>query len=125
MTLLQRVGFSALAFVMGPVAAFGGDLDARLASATGVQGVDRDTSGMGPREGVAANPEDRRIARDIRSVLDQDPLTRSTDIRVESRDGTVAFHGSVGEKKAINAASKAAWSTLGVRAVQNNLTLKP
>ncbi len=80
---------------------------------------------LGSFSAFAAPPiSDAAITAQVREGLMQDPVTRVEPIQVETKNGTVVFTGKVRDRSLLNRASRAAWSVVGVNAVQNRLNVE-
>ena len=74
---------------------------------------------------VATPPDDSKIREKVLTQLDAEPWTRPSVINVIVQDGTVELWGivdSVSQKKAVRVAAEV---TPGVRAVNDNLIIRP
>jgi CBS domain-containing protein len=79
----------------------------------------------GPKPGQAVPDDDSAIRSKVITQLDAEPWTRPSLINVIVHDGTVDLWGvvdSVSEKKAVRVAAEV---TPGVRAVNDNLIIRP
>ncbi|HZT60805.1 MAG TPA: BON domain-containing protein [Pyrinomonadaceae bacterium] len=68
---------------------------------------------------------DKDLRERVQWVLDYDPEVRSTDVGVATDDGTVTLTGFVGSYAEKLAAERAAKRTYGVKAVANDIEVKP
>jgi len=75
------------------------------------------------RESAGQYAKDKEIAARIKSRLYADPMTKATEIEVQSLRGTVQLSGFVDNQSARNRAAEIAASTPGVVQVYNNLLL--
>lgn len=73
----------------------------------------------------AVKPADRELRDRVEWVLDYDPEVTSTDVGVSTDDGTVTLTGFVGTYAEKLAAERAAKRTYGVKAVANDIEVKP
>src|SRR6266851_8612254 len=73
------------------------------------------------RESAGEYAKDKEIAARIKTRLYADPMTKGTEIEVQSLRGTVQLSGFVDNQAARNRAGEIAASTPGVVQVYNNL----
>ena len=77
----------------------------------------------GGRETASQYAKDKEIAARIKSQLYADPLTKGTEIEVQSLKGVVQLSGFVDNQAARNRAEQIAAATPGVVQVYNSLLL--
>jgi hyperosmotically inducible protein len=68
--------------------------------------------------------DDAWIATKVKSKLIEDPLVKARDIQVETFKGTVQLSGFADSQAEVDRAVQLASSTVGVKSVKNNITLK-
>lgn len=84
-------------------------------------------AGCSPGEksrGTGTYIDDKTITTKITARLAADPVTKATQIDVETYDGVVQLAGFVDSRESIQRAEEIARETEGVRDVQNNLNLR-
>jgi hyperosmotically inducible protein len=77
----------------------------------------------GGRESAGQYAKDKEIAARVKSQLYADPMTKGTEIEVQSLRGVVQLSGFVDNDAAKNRAAEIAASTPGVVQVYNSLLL--
>jgi osmotically-inducible protein OsmY len=77
----------------------------------------------GGKETAGQYAKDKEIAARIKTALYADPVTKGTEIKVQSLQGVVQLSGFVDSQAAKDRASQIASSTPGVVQVYNNLLL--
>lgn len=75
-----------------------------------------------PSRGTGAASDDSVIIAEVKSRLEGDPRMESTDIRVDSVNGTVILTGSTSSDEARQAAEEIALQVEGVTRVENHLS---
>jgi osmotically-inducible protein OsmY len=75
------------------------------------------------RETAGEYAKDKEIAARIKTALYADPVTKGTEIEVQSLKGVVQLSGFVDTQNSKDRAGQIASSTPGVRQVYNNLIL--
>ena len=75
------------------------------------------------RESAGSYAKDKEIAARVKTRLYADPVTKGTEIEVQSLRGSVQLSGFVDNQSAKNRAGEIAASTPGVIQVYNNLLL--
>lgn len=75
------------------------------------------------KEGVGSYASDKKIETQVKTALYADPLTKGTEINVQSLNGVVELSGFVENQTAKQRAGQIAASTAGVAKVYNNLIL--
>ncbi len=73
----------------------------------------------------ANKPNDEKIAKDVQTRISADPLTRGSQVYVESKQGKVTLKGTAENKVAQLQAEKIAREVPGVSAVDNKTVLAP
>lgn len=76
-------------------------------------------------EARKVNQADKDLRERVLWVFDYEPEVKSTDIGVATHEGTVTLTGFVGSYAEKLAAERAAKRTFGVRAVANDIEVKP
>jgi len=75
------------------------------------------------KESTSQYAQDKEIAARIKTALYADPVTKGTEIKVQSLQGVVQLSGFVDSQPAKDRAAQIASSTPGVVQVYNNLLL--
>lgn len=75
------------------------------------------------KENAKSYADDKAIATRIKTALYADPMTKGTEIKVQSLNGVVELSGFVDNDTAKQRAGQIAASTSGVAKVYNNLIL--
>jgi hyperosmotically inducible protein len=76
------------------------------------------------KQDVAEYADDSSITNSIRAKYIEDPVVKFRDVSVTTMDGVVQLGGFVDTPTERSRASQIARSTKGVRAVQNNITVR-
>jgi hyperosmotically inducible periplasmic protein len=76
------------------------------------------------RRTVGTYVDDRAIAARINTEMARDPVTKATQVSVESFRGVVQLNGFVDSQEAISRAEEIARNIEGVQEVQNNLVVR-
>jgi hyperosmotically inducible periplasmic protein len=86
----------------------------------------RDTQGQSSNavNTVKTTVSDSAITTDVKAKLLADPGTKGFDIHVETNHGVVTLHGTVRSTAEKELAERLAMSANGVKAVDNDLTVK-
>ena len=76
------------------------------------------------QEGTGEYIDDSVITTKVKTALVNDPVTKATEINVETFKGVVQLSGFVSTQGAINRAVELARSVSGVKSVRNDMRLK-
>ena len=90
----------------------------------GVKGVKNDLMVVAPSRRVAVRDDDAAITARVKHHIIKESRLKSTDIDVKTNAGVVSLTGEVSSIVNSAQASWTAWQVYGVKAVQNDLTLK-
>ncbi len=76
------------------------------------------------KEGTGQYVDDTVITTKVKAALIDDPLTKATEINVETFKGIVQLSGFVSSQAAANRAVELASGVSGVKSVKNDMRLK-
>lgn len=76
------------------------------------------------QEGTGQYIDDTVITTKVKAALVQDPITKATEINVETFKGVVQLSGFVSSQAAINKAIELARGVDGVKSVKNSMRVK-
>lgn len=76
------------------------------------------------QEGTGEYIDDSVITTKVKTALVNDPVTKATEINVETFKGVVQLSGFVSTQAAINRAVELARGVSGVKSVRNDMRLK-
>lgn len=76
------------------------------------------------QEGTGEYIDDSVITTKVKTALVNDPVTKATEINVETFKGVVQLSGFVSSQSAINRAVELARGVSGVKSVRNDMRLK-
>jgi len=76
------------------------------------------------QEGTGEYIDDSVITTKVKTALVNDPVTKATEINVETFKGVVQLSGFVSSQAAINRAVELARGVSGVKSVRNDMRLK-
>jgi len=76
------------------------------------------------QEGTGEYIDDSVITTKVKTALFNDPVTKATEINVETFKGVVQLSGFVSSQAAINRAVELARGVSGVKSVRNDMRLK-
>lgn len=76
------------------------------------------------QEGAGEYVDDSVITTKVKAALINDPVTKATEINVETFKGVVQLSGFVSSQAAINRAVDLARGVSGVKSVKNDMRLK-
>lgn len=96
-----------------------------LAAMTSLALVSTGCTVMRGQESVGSYVDDATITAQVKTKLLQDPTTGGLSINVDTLDGTVALSGFAKSQTEKTQADALARSTKGVKAVRNNLIVRP
>ncbi|MBI5721639.1 MAG: BON domain-containing protein [Burkholderiales bacterium] len=96
--------------------------EAPMPSGPGMSGEQQGQAQPGAAAGGAA--ADAKIIADVKTALGRDPELSSQSIEVKAAEGKVSLTGSVSTAQASERATQVASTVVGVRAVENQLTVK-
>jgi hyperosmotically inducible periplasmic protein len=85
---------------------------------------DQRTVGRGSNQSADQSIEDRRMAARVREALAAAPEYKFNDVRVAAGQGVVQLSGFVNTSAQRNRAGDLASKVVGVKSVENNLTIK-
>lgn len=75
-------------------------------------------------EGTAEYIDDSAITAKVKAALVNEPMTKATEINVETFKGAVQLSGFVSSQAGINKATEVARGVSGVKSVKNDMRLK-
>ncbi|MBC7499864.1 MAG: BON domain-containing protein [Herminiimonas sp.] len=75
-------------------------------------------------EGTAEYIDDSAITAKVKAALVNEPMTKATEINVETFKGSVQLSGFVSSQAGINKATEVARGVSGVKSVKNDMRLK-
>ena len=76
------------------------------------------------REGTGEYIDDTVITAKVKAVIFDDPITRASEVNVETFKGVVQLSGFVGSQEAANRAVELARGVAGVKSVKNDMQIK-
>jgi osmotically-inducible protein OsmY len=76
------------------------------------------------KEGTGQYIDDTVITAKVKAALIEDPMTKATEINVETFKGVVQLSGFVSSQAASNRAVELARGVAGVRSVKNDMRIK-
>ncbi|KVW96936.1 BON domain-containing protein [Thiobacillus denitrificans] len=76
------------------------------------------------RSGTGQYIDDTVITTKVKAVLIEDPMTKATEINVETFKGVVQLSGFVSSQAASNRAVELARGVAGVKSVKNDMRIK-
>ncbi len=76
------------------------------------------------QEGTGEYIDDSAITAKVKAVLFNDPMTKATEINVETFKGVVQLSGFVSSQASINKAVELARGVSGVKSVKHDMRLK-
>lgn len=79
----------------------------------------------GTHESVGEYMDDSTITTKVKAALAQDPEVKAYQVSVETYRGVVQLSGFVDNESAVRRAGQVAQSVSGVRAVKNDVRIKP
>jgi hyperosmotically inducible protein len=98
---------------------------ARVASGVeGVKGVDNNLDVRTTDRTASQVVDDATLTAKVKAALVEDSTTKATEINVDTHAGTVQLNGFVDSQAAKDRAAELAQGIEGVRAVENNLSVK-
>ena len=101
----------------GIVAAFSGCASTESGKATG-GGVEK------KHQSTGEYIDDAAITTKVKAALAADPLTKATQVNVETYQGVVQLSGFVDNQEMVSKAAEIAKGVEGVKSVKNNLAVK-
>jgi hyperosmotically inducible protein len=90
----------------------------------GVKGVDNNLDVRTTDRTASQVVDDATLTAKVKAALVEDSTTKATEINVDTHEGTVQLNGFVDSQAAKDRAAELAQAIEGVRAVENNLTVK-
>jgi len=90
----------------------------------GVKSVKNDLQVVAPAKREAIDDKDEAITTRVKAQIDKDAHLKQSGIRTQTNAGVVSLSGEVSDLMTSAQASWTAWQVPGVKAVQNDLTVK-